>query len=188
MGAIGGALGAGGFFIVSAGAFGAVTLTAPVWGPAGIAVGAVALAGAGLGYYNTTDINDPWQAYQVGITGGVGVGMAAGSAAAVLQELMAAAVAYGYAIPGQRMLESLRTPTANQGPLPPMWNSSYELRPPTRDSAVNWRWFDPDGGEWRYHDTDPWHGQAHWDYNPWDSWCSDWENWYGGDGFWLIRK
>lgn len=33
-------------------------------------------------------------------------------------------------------------------------------------------WWDPDGGKWRWHAPDPYHPDAHWDYNPWTSWNS----------------
>jgi hypothetical protein len=61
-------------------------------------------------------------------------------------------------------------------PKPPGWNDDWKWNPPTGDSAGNWRWFDPRGGEWRYHPADKWHTTPHWDYNPWDSFNSPWRN------------
>jgi RHS repeat-associated protein len=37
-------------------------------------------------------------------------------------------------------------------------------------------WWDPGGGEWRWHAADKWHPQGHWDYNPWDTWNSPWRH------------
>ena len=42
-------------------------------------------------------------------------------------------------------------------------------------------WWDPEGGEWRYHPADKWHG-PHWDYNPWTEWNSPWQHIYPESG------
>jgi hypothetical protein len=60
-------------------------------------------------------------------------------------------------------------------PIPPNWNDNWEWRPGSRD-PTSFRWFDPDGGEWRWHGPDKYHPDAHWDYNPWDKWNSPWRN------------
>ena len=60
--------------------------------------------------------------------------------------------------------------------LPPGWTDEWEWGPPTGEGPGDWRWFDPNGGEWRYHAPDRWHSDPHWDYNPWDSWNSPWQN------------
>ena len=63
-----------------------------------------------------------------------------------------------------------------QSPTPPGWNNSWQQLPGTRNqSGMNW--WDSNGGEWRYHQGgDTWHPVPHWDYNPWDSWNSPWQN------------
>jgi len=62
--------------------------------------------------------------------------------------------------------------------LPPGWDENWEWGPPSGDRPGDgWRWFDPDGGEWRYHPADPWH-DPHWDYNPWEDWNDRWRNIY----------
>lgn len=61
-------------------------------------------------------------------------------------------------------------------PKPPGWNKSWRWEPPSGDSNGNWRWFDPKGGEWRWHTPDKYHPKGHWDYNPWTEWNSEWIN------------
>ncbi len=68
-----------------------------------------------------------------------------------------------------------QTPPANC-PKPPGWNDKWKWGAPTGEKEGDWRWFDPDGGEWRRHDKDKWHPDPHWDYNPWDNWNSPWRN------------
>ncbi|HKR22728.1 MAG TPA: RHS repeat-associated core domain-containing protein, partial [Pyrinomonadaceae bacterium] len=67
-------------------------------------------------------------------------------------------------------------PPANY-PKPPNWTPKWEWRYPEGTSPkTSPRWFDPKGGEWRYHYPDKWHPTGHWDYNPWDQWNSPWRN------------
>lgn len=61
-------------------------------------------------------------------------------------------------------------------PLPPRWSDTWEYRYPEGRGTSSPRWFDESGGEWRYHDIDPWHSTPHWDYNPWTEWNSPWQN------------
>ena len=63
-------------------------------------------------------------------------------------------------------------------PKPQKWDESWEWGPASGEEyAPQWRWWDPKGGEWRYHGRDKYHtGDAHWDYNPWDQWNSQWNN------------
>ena len=62
---------------------------------------------------------------------------------------------------------------------PPEWNSKWEWRYPEANKPnAKPRWFDPNGGEWRWHAPDKWHPEGHWDYNPWDTWNSKWQNIY----------
>ena len=62
-------------------------------------------------------------------------------------------------------------------PNPPGWTSGWQWRYPecTNPRAAP-RWFDPEGGEWRWHAPDKWHPKGHWDYNPWEQWNSPWQN------------
>jgi RHS repeat-associated protein len=62
------------------------------------------------------------------------------------------------------------------GPLPPGWGPDWEPRYPEGEGPGDPRWFDPNGGEWRWHEPDKWHPESHWDYNPWDNWNSPWRN------------
>jgi RHS repeat-associated protein len=66
-------------------------------------------------------------------------------------------------------------PPPNQ-PKPPNWNPDWQWRYPEGQNPGSPRWFDPDGGEWRWHTPDSWHQDPHWDYNPWDNWNSPWQN------------
>lgn len=59
-------------------------------------------------------------------------------------------------------------------PKPPGWTPNWEWRYPATKGEP--RWFDPNGGEWRWHAPDKWHPNGHWDYNPWDNWNSPWQN------------
>ena len=53
------------------------------------------------------------------------------------------------------------------GSKPPGWDSSWDWRYPEGESISSPRWFDSNGGEWRWHSPDKWHPEGHWDYNPW---------------------
>ncbi|NSW84524.1 MAG: hypothetical protein HPY90_15060 [Syntrophothermus sp.] len=61
---------------------------------------------------------------------------------------------------------------------PPGWNNNWEWRYPEGTSTSSPRWFDPKGGEWRWHAPDNWHPKGHWDHNPWTQWNSPWQNIY----------
>jgi RHS repeat-associated protein len=61
-------------------------------------------------------------------------------------------------------------------PKPPGWNPNWRWGPATGEADAGWRWFDPQGGEWRWHAPDRWHPHGHWDYNPWTDWNSPWRN------------
>jgi hypothetical protein len=63
-------------------------------------------------------------------------------------------------------------------PKPPGWTSEWEWAPSTRDNVSQWRWWDPDGGEWHYHFPDKHHPVGHWDYNPWRHPSDQWQNIY----------
>jgi hypothetical protein len=71
----------------------------------------------------------------------------------------------------------LTNPTQNK-PKPPGWNNDWKWRYPEGESTAKPRWFDPEGGEWRWHSPDKWHPTGHWDYNPWNTWNSPWQNIY----------
>jgi len=69
-------------------------------------------------------------------------------------------------------------PPANW-PKPPNWAPEWQWKyPECSTPKTQPRWFDPNGGEWRWHSPDKWHPDGHWDYNPWDSWNSPWRNIY----------
>lgn len=72
----------------------------------------------------------------------------------------------------------VRTPPPDLGVRPPGWNSNWEFRLPEGGGNYGPRWFDEEGGEWRFHDIDSWHDIPHWDYNPWNQWNSPWQNIY----------
>jgi RHS repeat-associated protein len=57
---------------------------------------------------------------------------------------------------------------------------TWDLGPASRDIPEN-HWWDPEGGEWRWHAADKWHDTGHWDYNPWDQWNSPWQHLYPED-------
>jgi RHS repeat-associated protein len=66
-------------------------------------------------------------------------------------------------------------------PKPPGWKPDWEKGISSRSNGPKGKpggesWWPPEGGEWHFHDTDPWHPDAHWDYNPWDSYVSPWQN------------
>jgi RHS repeat-associated protein len=61
-------------------------------------------------------------------------------------------------------------------PKPPGWTPEWQWRYPEHNIGGTRRWFDPKGGEWRWHAPDSYHPQGHWDYNPWDQWNSPWRN------------
>ncbi len=72
-------------------------------------------------------------------------------------------------------------------PKPPGHNSNWAWEAASGEAEAGWRWFDPKGGEWRWHGPDKWHPAGHWDHNPWTGWNSPWQNVYGpldyfGDG------
>lgn len=64
---------------------------------------------------------------------------------------------------------------------PPGWNKNWEWRPGSRKASGK-RWWDDKGGEWRWHGPDKYHPDGHWDYNPWKSWNSPWQNVPAGGG------
>ena len=62
-------------------------------------------------------------------------------------------------------------------PKPPGWTTRWQWRYPEGTSTkTSPRWFDPKGGEWRWHTPDKYHPEGKWDYNPWDAWNSPWRH------------
>jgi hypothetical protein len=61
-------------------------------------------------------------------------------------------------------------------PKPPGWTPEWQWRYPDRSGPVERRWFDPKGGEFRWHAPDRKHPDGHWDYNPWQHWNHKWRN------------
>ena len=66
-------------------------------------------------------------------------------------------------------------PVGPEGPLPPGWSSDWELGGASSEGG-GMHWWDPEGGEWRFHCEDAWHPESHWDYNPWYQWNGPWQN------------
>ncbi|MFG0293763.1 MAG: RHS repeat-associated core domain-containing protein [Phycisphaerales bacterium JB050] len=60
-------------------------------------------------------------------------------------------------------------------PRPPGWNSNWEWRDGSM-RAKRSRWWDQNGGEWRFHGIDKHPPSPHWDYNPWNAWNDKWRN------------
>lgn len=61
-------------------------------------------------------------------------------------------------------------------PKPPGWSREWQWRYPDRPGPADRRWFDPKGGEFRWHRPDKHHPDGHWDYNPWHRWNNQWRN------------
>lgn len=61
-------------------------------------------------------------------------------------------------------------------PKPPGWTPQWQWRTPDRSGRSEPRWFDPKGGEFRWHPPDRRHPDGHWDYNPWRFWNDEWRN------------
>lgn len=59
-------------------------------------------------------------------------------------------------------------------PKPPGWTPGWEEGLSSR-AGLDTSWWDPNGGEWRWHAPDKWHPEGHWDHNPWTDWNSPWE-------------
>lgn len=61
-------------------------------------------------------------------------------------------------------------------PKPPGWTREWQWRHPEGTKPAEPRWFDPKGGEFRWHPPDKHHPDGHWDYNPWHQWNNQWRN------------
>jgi len=59
-------------------------------------------------------------------------------------------------------------------PKPPGWTPEWAWRCPEGKGGGGNRWYDPAGGEWRWHEDDDHIG--HWDYNSHEQWNSPWQN------------
>jgi RHS repeat-associated protein len=60
-------------------------------------------------------------------------------------------------------------------PRPPGWTSEWQWREGSLRSRGS-HWWDPAGGEWRFHGIDKHHATPHWDYNAWETWNAPWRN------------
>lgn len=84
-----------------------------------------------------------------------------------------------WALPASRLLEVFHDATTltkliDKPPsLPPGWSKAWQWRAGSRAKNPK-SWWDPKGGEWRWHEVDRYHPDAHWDHNPWTSWSSPW--------------
>ncbi len=65
---------------------------------------------------------------------------------------------------------------AGNYPTPPGRSAEWTWAPGSSEGRTGWRWWDPQGGEWRWHPSDSWHPNGHWDYNPWQTWNDRWRN------------
>lgn len=70
--------------------------------------------------------------------------------------------------------ETVRPPS--NIPKPPGWTREWQWRYPEGTKPSERRWFDPKGGEFRWHAPDKHHPDGHWDYNPWHHWNYPWRN------------
>jgi RHS repeat-associated protein len=86
-----------------------------------------------------------------------------------------------FARPWWQILPRVNPPPISQ-PKPPGWTQEWQWRQPESLRPTEPRWFDPKGGEWRWHEPDKWHDKGHWDYNPWDQWNTPWRNIFPGGG------
>jgi len=86
-------------------------------------------------------------------------------------------------VPGGRRADSGCSPrTILSGPPGPAnypkpvgINPFWGRGPPSGEKPGGWRWWDGQGGEWRWHPADKHHPKGHWDYNPWDAYHSPWQ-------------
>jgi RHS repeat-associated protein len=77
-----------------------------------------------------------------------------------------------------RFLPRVRGDVPVTAPRPPGFNpDTWQSGPASRDIS-GLHWYDPGGGEWRWHAPDRWHPVGHWDHNPWDQWNSPWQHVY----------
>ena len=65
---------------------------------------------------------------------------------------------------------------AGNYPTPPGRSADWTWAPGSSEGRTGWRWWDPQGGEWRWHPSDSWHPNGHWDHNPWQTWNDRWRN------------
>jgi hypothetical protein len=69
---------------------------------------------------------------------------------------------------------------ARESEKPPGFNpETWQWREGSRTNVPR-SWWDPEGGEWRFHPADKYH-DPHWDYNPWQQWNTPWQHLYPGD-------
>jgi hypothetical protein len=67
---------------------------------------------------------------------------------------------------------------AANDPLPPGWNDGWLRMPASRLHLQEWHWYDPAGGEWRWHAPDKYHSTGHWDYQQGRTWNDPWQHIY----------
>lgn len=65
---------------------------------------------------------------------------------------------------------------AGNYPTPPGRSADWTWAPGSSEGRTGWRWWDPQGDEWRWHPSDSWHPNGHWDHNPWQTWNDRWRN------------
>ncbi len=167
LGAAGGAV-SGAATGAATGAVGGAIGGSVVPGPGTVAgAGAGALAGAGTGYVTgaitgalgALDADDPLDAFVDGAQGGALTGAVSGLVSGL----------------GTGLTNGPPTPDPND-PLPPGHNDNWKYGPGNRLEEQEWRWWDENGGEWRFHPQDKHHPVNHWDCNPWKHACDEWRN------------
>jgi hypothetical protein len=72
--------------------------------------------------------------------------------------------------------------------LPPGYAPDTWTTGPAGRNIPEEHFYDPEGGEWRWHPPDSWHSEGHWDYKPGSPWNAPWQHWYQNpDGTWGPR-
>jgi hypothetical protein len=160
--------------------------TGPAWVPIFLALAGGAALGYALGYaygdltsgkYCNPDDWDRAAGRHVGSLVGASVGGAIGGGlgSGVFRPPAPTTIFEPRPLPSPTPVVPATGPDGN--PLPPGWNPNWMWRYPEGTSVrTSPRWFDTNGGEWRWHGPDKWHPDGHWDHNPWTNWNSPWRN------------
>ena len=69
-----------------------------------------------------------------------------------------------------------------RAPTPPGYDpDTWSIGPPSKKGNPYESYYDPEGGEWRWHPPDAYHN-GHWDYKPDEPWNAPWQRIPGPDG------
>ena len=93
--------------------------------------------------------------------------------------LLAVVAAKTGATAAERALASLPKAARNSEKPPGFNPETWQWREGSRANVPR-SWWDPEGGEWRFHPADKYH-DPHFDYNPWQQWNNPWQHLYPGD-------